>query len=156
MNPSKIFNQLSGLPLGRKLFSWIVCMKAPYFSSISPVFLELTETKCVLLLNKRRKVLNHIGSVHAIAMCNACELAMGMTMQSGLMPHLRWIPKGMTVQYLKKASTDLKVVCEIPYIKKAQPGDVTVLVKVYDLMKQEVMSADIVVYVSEVKPSLKA
>lgn len=154
MNPSKIFSNLTVVPFfGRRLFSWIVCWNAPYFFSISPLFLELTENKCVIKLKKRRKVLNHIGTVHAIAICNACELAMGMTMQSGLMPHLRWIPKGMTVRYLKKAATDLKVICEMPYIKKAQPGDVTVLVRAFDLLNQEVMSADIVVYISESKIS---
>ncbi|MFN8847661.1 MAG: hotdog fold domain-containing protein [Bdellovibrionales bacterium] len=151
MNPAKTFKFLTQLPLGKSLFSWLVCSKAPYFSSISPEFLELTETRCSILLRKRKKVLNHIGTVHAIALCNACELAMGMTIQSGLLPHLRWIPKGMKVQYLKKAATDIKVICEMPYIKKAQPGDVTVLVRAFDLVNQEVMNAEIVVYLSEVK-----
>lgn len=151
MNPAKAFSVLSKIPLGRKVFSWIICWKAPYFFSISPKFIELTEVKCSILLKRRWKVLNHIGTVHAIALCNACELAMGMTMQSGLLPHLRWIPKGMKVQYLKKAATDIKVICEIPYIKKAQPGDVTVLVRAFDLLNQEVMNAEIVVYLSESK-----
>jgi acyl-coenzyme A thioesterase PaaI-like protein len=151
MDPAKTFSILSKIPLGRKLFSWIVCFKAPYFSSISPEFIELNETHCKILVKKRRKVLNHIGTIHAIALCNACELAMGMTLQSGLMSNLRWIPKGMKVQYLKKAVTDIKVVCEIPYIKKAQPGDVTVLVRAFDLLNQEVMNAEIIVYLSELK-----
>jgi acyl-coenzyme A thioesterase PaaI-like protein len=151
MNPAKAFSILSSIPFGRKIFSWIICFKAPYFSSISPQFIELSDTRCVIKLKKRRKVLNHIGTVHAIALCNACELAMGMTMQSGLMSHLRWIPKGMKVQYLKRAATDIKVICEIPYIKKAQPGDVTVLVRAFDLLNQEVMNAEIIVYLSESK-----
>ena len=153
MNPAKAFQFFSEIPFGRKFFSWIICLRAPYFSSISPRFVELTEDHCVLILKKRRKVLNHIGTVHAIALCNGCELAMGMTMQSGLMSHLRWIPKGMTVKYLRKAVTDIRIVCEIPYIKKAQPGDVTVLVRAFDLLNQEVMNAEIVVYLSESKNS---
>jgi acyl-coenzyme A thioesterase PaaI-like protein len=152
MNPAKTFSILSKIPFGKRFFSWMVCWNAPYFFSIKPLFLELSDSRCVIRLKKRWRVLNHIGTVHAIAMCNACELAMGLTMQSGLLPHLRWIPKGMTVRYLKKAATDLKVICEIPYIKKAQPGDVIVLVRAFDSLNQEVMNADIVVYISDSKP----
>ncbi len=60
-------------------------------------------------MKKHRAVLNHLGTVHAIAMCNMAELA-GGTMTDATVPSThRWIPKGMTVEYLKKAKTDLTV-----------------------------------------------
>lgn len=148
MNPLKIFNKLSKFPFGKNIFSFIVCMKAPYFHSIRPLFTELTSNRCVIFLKKRWRVLNHIGTVHAIAMCNACELAMGLTMQAGLPAHLRWIPKGMTVSYLKKATTNLTVVCDIPNLQEVKPGDVTVAVSAFDQNNIEVMRADIIVYIS--------
>jgi len=52
-------------------------------------------------------VLNHIGTVHAIAMCNMAELAGGTMTEVTVPATHRWIPKGMTVEYLKKAETDL-------------------------------------------------
>ncbi len=103
MNLAKLFSRLGRWPFGKTIFSWIAAQKAPYFSTICPRILDLTPSKCVVLLKKRRRVQNHLGTVHAIAMCNACELAFGLTLEAGLPTRLRWIPKGMTVRYLKKA-----------------------------------------------------
>lgn len=149
MNLAKLYKSLSAWPLGKKIFSMIAAQKAPYFSTISPLIEELTEEKCLVRLKKRRKVLNHLGTVHAIAMCNMCELAFGLTMEAGLSRKLRWIPKGMTVRYLKKAETDLLATCLYPAIHSLTPGDHIVPVRVTDRNLVTVMEADITVYVSE-------
>jgi acyl-coenzyme A thioesterase PaaI-like protein len=149
MNILETYAKLSKIPFGKSLFSWITCRQAPYFSSIGPLIEELSETHCVVLMKKRKSVLNHIGTMHAIAMCNACELAMGVTMQAGLPQHLRWIPKGMTVSYLKKGETDLRAVCEIPQMRSIQAGDNPIPVTVYDLNKNIIMTASINIYISE-------
>jgi hypothetical protein len=47
---------------------------------------------------------NHLHTVHAIASCNAAEMAMGMLMEATVPTTHRWIPKAMTVQYLQKAT----------------------------------------------------
>lgn len=149
MNLAVLFKKMSAWPLGSHLFSKIAANKAPYFNSIYPHITELTDIRCVVELKKRRSVLNHIGTVHAIAMCNACELAFGMTMEAGLAKNLRWIPKGMTVRYLKKAETDLVATCDFPELKSITVGDHHVPVKVRNLNQEIVMDADITVYVSE-------
>jgi hypothetical protein len=82
-------------------------------------------------------------------MCNAAELAMGVTMQAGLPEHLRWIPKGMTVNYLKKGETDLRAVCEIPNMRNIQPGDNPIPVNIYDLHQNVIMTASINIYISD-------
>ncbi len=64
-----------------------LCFKAPYFRSIKPLFRELRPGYYEILLRKRRSVTNHIGSVHAIAMCNVSELAAG-TMPGGEYPEV--------------------------------------------------------------------
>ena len=58
-------------------------------------------------MRKRRSVLNHLGTIHAIAMCNMAELAGGTMADVTVPPTHRWIPTGMTVEYLKKATKDL-------------------------------------------------
>ena len=103
----KLWIALSLLPLGKWLFSRIICFKAPYFSSISPEFEVLEPGLCKVRIKNRRSVHNHIGTVHAIAMCNMAELAGGTMTEVSLPLTRRWIPKGMTVAYLKKAETDL-------------------------------------------------
>src|SRR5688500_19950659 len=94
-------------PVGKWAFSRLLCLKAPYFGSIRPRFVELRAGHCEVRMRKRRAVLNHIGSVHAVAMCNMAELAGGTMTEVSIPPTHRWIPKGMTVQYLKLARTDL-------------------------------------------------
>ena len=39
---------------------------------------------------------NHLHTVHAIASCNAAEMAMGMLMEATVPTTHRWIPKAMT------------------------------------------------------------
>ena len=64
-------------------------------------------------MRKRRRVQNHLGTVHAIAMANLCELAAGLATEVTLPTGLRWIPKSMTIEYLKRAATDLRAVCQL-------------------------------------------
>jgi acyl-coenzyme A thioesterase PaaI-like protein len=102
-----LWRRLSGTAAGRWLFSRLICWKAPYFATIRPRFTVLESGRCELWIPKRRAVLNHIGTVHAIAMCNMAELAAG-TATDATIPHShRWIPKGMSVEYLHKATTNL-------------------------------------------------
>jgi len=106
----KLWKKFETKPAGKWLFSRLVCLKAPYFGTIKPYFNALKPEYGEVLLKKRRSVTNHIGTVHAIAMCNMAELA-GGTMTEVTTPNThRWIPKGMTVEYIKKATSNLKAV----------------------------------------------
>jgi acyl-coenzyme A thioesterase PaaI-like protein len=109
-NTLKLWQRFAATPGGKWAFSKLVCFKAPYFSSIRPIFEELKPGYCKIRIAKRRAVLNHLGTVHAIAMCNMAELAGGTMTEVSVPATHRWIPKGMTVEYLKKATTDLVAV----------------------------------------------
>jgi len=148
MNALKAYQTLSRWPLGRWIFSWGTTWTAPYFSTIRPLVADLSATGCTIRFRKRRRVQNHLGTVHAIAMCNACELAFGLTMEAGLSRSLRWIPKAMTARYLKKANTDLEAICSFPELPRISAGDHPVYVKVVDKNGEVVMDATITVYVS--------
>lgn len=98
-----LYRQLADKPAGRWLFSRLVCFKAPYFASIAPRIVTLEPQRGVATLRHRRRVTNHIGTVHAIALCNLAEFVGGLTCDVSLPRGMRWIPKGMQVEYLKKA-----------------------------------------------------
>ena len=102
-----LFQKMSSLPMGRQLFTKALCFKAPYFSSIKPFVADLQPGTAVVQIKKRRSVQNHLGTVHAIAMCNMAELAGGMMTDVTIPTTHRWIPKGMQVEYLQKATSDL-------------------------------------------------
>ena len=105
MNSSvlQLYNNLTRKPLGHWLFSRLICFKAPYFGSIKPRITLLAVNRGEATIQHRRSVTNHLGTVHAIALCNLAELVSGLTTDVSIPASMRWIPKGMTVEYLKKA-----------------------------------------------------
>ncbi len=148
-----LWHHLSTKPAGKWGFSRLVCWKAPYFGSIRPRFHTLRPGYCSVTIKKRRAVQNHIGTVHAIAMCNMAELAAG-TMTDATVPHdFRWIPKGMIVEYLAKAETDLTAVAEIAPLPEFETSmELPVSVQVTDIHNKIVFRAVITMWVSERKP----
>jgi acyl-coenzyme A thioesterase PaaI-like protein len=149
MGTLAIWERLASRPGGKWAFSRLVCLKAPYFGSIRPRFEDLRPEYCRLRIRKRRAVLNHIGTVHAIAMCNMAELAGGTMTEVTIPATHRWIPKGMTVEYLKKATTDLVAVAT-PESQPdwSVPGEYKVSVVVRDRRDEPVFRAVITMWVS--------
>ncbi|HEY6881495.1 MAG TPA: hotdog fold domain-containing protein [Polyangiales bacterium] len=149
MNLAAMFQNFSQLPwLGRRMFSQLVSLQAPYFATISPLFEVLEPGRVEVSMKNRRAIHNHLGTVHAIAMCNLCEAAGGILIEASLPKTLRWIPRGMTVRYLKKATTDLTARCQMEIPSPDFTGDITLPVRVFDTQPQIVMEADITMYVS--------
>lgn len=105
-----LYRKMTRWPAGHWLFSRAICFKAPYFASISPRIAMLEPGRCEVTIRHRRGVTNHIGTVHAIALCNMAELAGGMMTEVSIPASMRWIPKGMTVEYLKKATGTMRAV----------------------------------------------
>jgi acyl-coenzyme A thioesterase PaaI-like protein len=147
------WQQLSGTATGRWLFSRVVCFKAPYFGSIHPVIDRLEPGRAVAHMKKRRAVTNHIGTVHAIAMANLCELVAGTLTEVSIPDSMRWIPRGMNISYLAKAATGVTATGTFPKIPEGRAQDVVVPVDVVDEAGTVVVHADITMYVSPRKLS---
>ena len=119
-----LWKKASALPLGDRVFSIAFSQKAPYFATIRPRFTVVEPNRAELVIRKRRGVHNHIGTVHAIALCNGLEAAMGALAESTVPRDRRWIPKGMEVAYTAKATTDITCIAETdPEQWTADPGD---------------------------------
>lgn len=145
----RLFRRFGGSAPGRRLFSWLICRRAPYFASIKPAIEALEPGRCVVRIRDRRRVHNHIGTVHAIALCNMAELAGGLATDATIPDSMRWIPKGMTVRYLKKASGPLTATARVPAIAAATDGsELHVPVQVCDAAGEVVFDADITMWVS--------
>jgi acyl-coenzyme A thioesterase PaaI-like protein len=143
------WQRLSSKPGGKWLFSRFVCFKAPYFASIRPRFIELRPGRSEVFARKRRAVTNHIGTFHAIAMCNMAELAGGTLTDVSIPLTHRRIPKGMTVEYLKKAETDLRAVAELPAaIRWTDAQELPVTVNVLNTSGEAVFRAVIRMWVT--------
>ena len=102
-----LWSSMTKLPQGKRLFSIAFARRAPYFASIRPRFVDIRPNHASLVIPKRRAVHNHIGTVHAIALCNGLEAAMGALAEATIPADKRWIPKGMDIAYTAKATTDI-------------------------------------------------
>lgn len=148
-----LWNTLSTKPGGKWLFSQAISRKAPYFATVSPRFTRVVAGQTELVATKRRSVQNHIGTFHAIAICNMAEAAMGIAAEVTLPSTHRWLPKQMTVRYLKKAETDLRAVATIDPATVYGPAgfDLPVQVDVFDTRGEKVFDAVITIWVTAKK-----
>jgi acyl-coenzyme A thioesterase PaaI-like protein len=112
-NIADLYQKISAVPVvGERVFSLAVAQKAPYFWSIRPRFTVIEPNHAELVIPKRRAVQNHLGTVHAIALCNGLEAAMGVLAEATIPSDKRWIPKGMDISYTAKATTDITCIAE--------------------------------------------
>jgi acyl-coenzyme A thioesterase PaaI-like protein len=146
-----LYRRLAALPSGKRVFSVLFARKAPYFRTVHPQVREVRPHRAEVVVAKRRAVLNHIGTVHAIAVCNGLEAAMGLLAEATTPRGSRWIPKGMQVSYLAKSTTDLLCVAESDRADwaGATPGDVPVRVSALRTDGTVVVEGVITIYVSE-------
>jgi uncharacterized protein (TIGR00369 family) len=153
-NTLALYQRYTRWPFGKHLISAAVGMRAPYFSTIHPLILELAPGLCKVQIKDRRSIRNHFGTIHAGAMCTLSELAGGLAVDASLPQNLRWIPREMTVRYLKKAKGTLTALCSFdPSV--LVPGDVLIPLQITDTSGENVLDATILFYISEQKATKK-
>ena len=146
-----MWKKLAEQPGGTRLFSAAAMVRVPYFASIVPHVVRMEPGFAEVTVPKWFFVYNHLHTVHAIASCNAAEIAMGMLMEATVPSTHRWIPKAMTVQYLQKATTSLwaRACLEPPDFGAIDDGtEVVVPVSVRDRTSTEVVHAEITTWVT--------
>lgn len=146
-----LYQKTQKYPFGDKIFSMMVARTAPYFATVKPLITHLEPNRCECMVPKRRAVHNHIKTVHVIAICNGLEMAMGVMAEASIPKHLRWIPKGMNVEYTAKAGSDIRCVATVEP-EQWQVGDLYVNVTAYDTQGIEVVKGHIKLWISE-KPN---
>lgn len=149
-----LYRRITRWPAGHWLFSRAVCFRAPYFSTISPRFVTLEPGRCEVRIRDRRRVHNHLGTVHAIALCNLAELSAGVMTEVTIPAEMRWIPKGMSVEYLARAVGTLQAVAtpDAAVVPSAEGYEWPVTVRVSDLAGKDVFRARITMWLSPRTP----
>lgn len=111
------YQKVAAKPLGRQAFSLAYMLKAPYFSTVRPWIQYVEPNRAAVRIRKRWRVQNHIGTVHAIAVANGMEAAMGLLAEATVPAGARWLPRGIELDYLTKTPGDVTCVAE------TDPGD---------------------------------
>ncbi len=125
-----LYQRASRVPvIGRGAFSLAFALKAPYFLSIAPTIRQLRPNHAEVHIRNWWPVHNHLGTVHAIAVANGLEMAMGALAEASIPPHLRWIPKGMRLEYLALSNSALTAIAETDPADWEAPGEVAVRVR---------------------------
>jgi len=135
--------------VGIEKFGKTIVKSAPYFGTIDPQFKEIRPGYVEINIENRKEIHNHMGTVHAAAMCNAAELAGGLVTEISIPEGRRWIPSEMTVQYLAKAKTDLRIVAEGQGIDWSVLGEIVVPADIFNLDSKKVFSARITMNIKD-------
>jgi acyl-coenzyme A thioesterase PaaI-like protein len=148
-----MWHKLAGKPGGKQLFSAAMCLRVPYFRTVLPSVRELRPGHCEVTAPKWWGVYNHIRTFHAIAACNLAEIAMGMLAEATVPTTHRWLPKGMSVQYVAKAETGLRAVAALPELPEfGDDGfDLEVPVTISDANGKPVVTGTITIWVTPKK-----
>jgi len=113
-----LWTRLSGLPGGRWIFSRLLGLMVPYTGGLGATGILFAPGHVRVRLKDRRKVRNHLHSIHAMALGNLGELSTGLAVLGAMPPSVRGILTGFEISYQKKARGVLiaEARCEVPEV----------------------------------------
>ncbi len=135
------WRRLSKLPGGKTLFSLLVGWMTPYSGTIGARVAELEPGWCRATLRDRRRVRNHLASVHAMALANFAELASGLAVLVGLPPGIQGIVTGFSISYKKKARGMLTAECRVSGLDVTSEQEYEAPVTITDVQGEVVAAA---------------
>ncbi|OUS32144.1 DUF4442 domain-containing protein [Gammaproteobacteria bacterium 45_16_T64] len=120
------------------------------YAGTSNIYIEkLTTTESIMRLKNKKKVQNHIGSIHAAAMGLLAESATGLLVGMNVPDNAVPVIKTLHVDYEKRCKGDIKAVArltkeQIEQITTTEKGEVSVDITVTDETGNEHISCEMI------------
>jgi acyl-coenzyme A thioesterase PaaI-like protein len=111
---------------GKWLFSKFIGLFIPYTGSACPLVVDVGPGFAEVMLKDRRKIRNHLGSIHALALANVGELTTGLAVHFALEPQKRAILTSLNVNFLRKARGTITAKAMVDTLLIDQEGPVKV------------------------------
>jgi len=124
--------------------------KTVKFTGTASLDIEILDfNRSVMRLKNRKKVQNHIGTIHATAMALLGETATGLLIGMNIPDDRVPVLKSMSIQYVKRATGDMRAEAslspeQIALMRTEMKGDTLVNVKVTDEEHKEPILAEFI------------
>jgi len=136
------WQRLSCWPGGKWLFSRVLGLTVPYTGKLGSRVQTLVPGYCVVILCDRRKVRNHLRSIHAMALANLGEMVTGLALLNSLPDRTRGILTGFSISYLKKARGTLTAECRCEIPNSGDTCELTLTGIIHDTAGDTVATAE--------------
>lgn len=148
---STLVGKIEKLPASWRapVISFLMGKVIPFAGTSGTRVEKLTPTECIIVMRNKKKVQNHIGSVHAAAMGLLAESATGFMTGLSVPDDRIIVIRSMKLEYGKRASGDMKAVAsfsdeQVQYIKDTPKGDIEVPVVITDGTGTETVKATMI------------
>jgi acyl-coenzyme A thioesterase PaaI-like protein len=148
---ARVVHKFDAYPLGlrRFLITWAFGGTVHFVRTTGVKFQELTEERAVLILANRRRVQNHIGTVHAAAVALIGETATGAVFGMSVPDERIPLLKSMRINYTRRSQGAMRAEATLtPAMRERfwveEKGEIAVPVRITDETGEPTVEAEYV------------